>query len=269
MKIFPAIDLRDGKVVRLFQGDYDKMTVYGEDPIAVAKEFEAKGAEYLHAVDLSGAKDGDTPAFQIVKKLTEETGLKVEIGGGIRDEQTIKKYIEAGVFRVILGTVAVKDPDFTAAMIKKYGKKIAIGVDISGRQVAVQGWTQLSDLSVDQVFERLSKDGADCIICTDISKDGAMEGTNRKLYRELSRKYSVKIVASGGISSLEDVAALIDLGIWGAVIGKALYTGDIDLEKAVRLAKSAEIADQFAAREAEALVAESQKTDKESEGGAQ
>jgi len=245
MKIFPAIDLRDGKVVRLLKGDYDKMTVYGEDPVAQAKAFEAQGAEYLHVVDLDGAKDGDNPNFQVVCRLVRETGLKVEIGGGIRDEETIRRYIDAGVFRVILGTIVVKDPEFTSEMIKKYGEKIAAGVDISGRSVAVHGWTEVTPVSVDEVFERLVKDGVSCIICTDISKDGAMEGTNRTLYKELSEKYPVKIVASGGVSSMADVAALIDLKLYGAIIGKAVYTGDIDLAKAVRLAEDIEKADRL------------------------
>ncbi len=240
MKIFPAIDLRDGKVVRLLKGDYDQMTVYGDDPAAQAKAFAAQGAEYLHVVDLDGAKDGDTPNFQVVRRLARETGLKVEIGGGIRDEETIQRYIDAGVFRVILGTIAVKNPAFTSEMIKKYGEKIAVGVDISGRSVAVAGWREITPVSVDEIFKKLTEDGVSCIICTDISKDGAMEGTNRNLYKELSEKYPVKIVASGGVSSMDDVAALKDLNLYGAIIGKALYTGDIDLSEAIRLCEDAE-----------------------------
>lgn len=237
MKIFPAIDLRGGQVVRLLKGDYDQMTVYGNDPLAVAKEFASKGAEFLHVVDLDGAKDGNNPNFDVVKTLAEESGLKVEIGGGIRDEETIKKYIDAGVFRVILGTIAVKNPEFTTEMIKKYGDKIAVGVDISGRQVAIHGWTEVSAISVDEIFEKLAADGVSCIICTDISKDGAMEGTNRALYQELNEKYSVDIVASGGVSDMEDILALKEMDIYGAIIGKALYTGDIDLEDAIGVSK--------------------------------
>lgn len=237
MKIFPAIDLRGGQVVRLLKGDYDQMTVYGNDPLAVAKEFASKGAEFLHVVDLDGAKDGNNPNFDVVKTLAEESGLKVEIGGGIRDEETIKKYIDAGVFRVILGTIAVKNPEFTTEMIKKYGDKIAVGVDISGRQVAIHGWTEVSAISVDEIFEKLAADGVSCIICTDISKDGAMEGTNRALYQELNEKYPVDIVASGGVSDMEDILALKEMDIYGAIIGKALYTGDIDLEDAIGVSK--------------------------------
>lgn len=237
MKIFPAIDLRGGQVVRLLKGDYDQMTVYGDDPLAVAKEFASKGAEFLHVVDLDGAKDGNNPNFDVVKALAEESGLKVEIGGGIRDEETIKKYIESGVFRVILGTIAVKNPEFTTEMIKKYGDRIAVGVDISGRQVAIHGWTEVSAISVDEIFEKLAADGVSCIICTDISKDGAMEGTNRALYEELNEKYPVDIVASGGVSDMEDILALKEMDIYGAIIGKALYTGDIDLEDAIGVSK--------------------------------
>lgn len=237
MKIFPAIDLRDGKVVRLYQGDYDKMTVYGDDPVAVAKGFAAAGAEYLHVVDLDGAKDGDTPNSRIVGRLAAESGLKVEIGGGIRSEAVIKAYLDAGVYRVILGTVAVSDRDFTAEMIRKYGDKIAVGVDISQGKVAVCGWKQISDLSVDDIFARLTEDGVSCIICTDISKDGAMEGTNIALYRRLAKTYPVQIVASGGVSSLKDVEALAEIDIGGAIIGKALYTGAVDLKEAVAIAE--------------------------------
>lgn len=238
MKIFPAIDLRGGKVVRLLKGDYDQMTVFGDDPLAAAKKFAAAGAEFLHVVDLDGAKDGDNPNFDVVRDLALESGLKVEIGGGIRSEETIKRYLDAGVWRVILGTIAVKDPDFTADMIRKYGGRVAVGVDIDGRNAAIHGWTEVSEITVDQIFARLAADGVSCIICTDISKDGAMEGTNRQLYRELFEKYPVDIVASGGVSSMEDVAALADMGVYGAIIGKALYTGDIDLAEAIAAAEA-------------------------------
>ena len=238
MKIFPAIDLRGGKVVRLLKGDYDQMTVFGDDPLAAAKKFAAAGAEFLHVVDLDGAKDGDNPNFDVVRALALESGLKVEIGGGIRSEETIKRYLDAGVWRVILGTIAVKDPDFTADMIRKYGGRVAVGVDIDGRNAAIHGWTEVSEITVDQIFARLAADGVSCVICTDISKDGAMEGTNRQLYRELSEKYPVDIVASGGVSSMEDVAALADMGVYGAIIGKALYTGDIDLAEAIAAAEA-------------------------------
>lgn len=241
MKIFPAIDLRGGKVVRLLKGDYDQMTVFGDDPLATAKGFAAAGAEYLHVVDLDGAKDGDNPNFDVVRTLAASSGLKVEIGGGIRSEAAIKRYLAAGVWRVILGTIAVRDPAFTADMIRKYGEQVAVGVDIDGRNVAIHGWTEVSEITVDEMFGRLADEGASCVICTDISKDGAMAGTNRQLYRELSAKYPVKIVASGGVSSMEDVAALADMGVSGAIIGKALYTGSIDLAEAIKRAEAVKI----------------------------
>ncbi len=237
MKIFPAIDLINGQVVRLLKGDYDKVTVYGNDPLSVAKDFEACGAEFIHIVDLDAAKDGKVHNFNIIKSICENNNLKVEFGGGIRSEDVIKQYIEAGVFRVILGTIAIKNPKFTKEMIKKYKEKIAVGVDISGEMVAIHGWTEVSSVSCDEIFSDLESAGAKCVICTDISKDGAMEGTNLALYRDLSEKYSIDIVASGGVSSIEDVKALKGMNIYGAILGKALYTGAVDLKQAIEVAK--------------------------------
>lgn len=237
MNIFPAIDLINGQVVRLLKGDYDKVTVYGNDPLGVAKDFEAAGAEFIHIVDLDAAKDGKVHNFDIIKSICENTNLKVEIGGGIRTEEVIKQYIEAGVYRVILGTIAIKNPEFTKEMIKKYGERIAIGVDISDGLVAIHGWTEVSAVSCDELFSDLERAGAKCVICTDISKDGAMQGTNLSLYRDLSQKYSIDIVASGGVSSMEDVLALKEMNIYGAILGKALYTGAVDLAKAIEVAK--------------------------------
>ena len=237
MNIFPAIDLINGQVVRLFKGDYDKVTVYGNDPVSVAKDFETAGAEFIHIVDLDAAKDGNVHNFDIVKSICDNTKLKVEIGGGIRSEDVINQYIEAGVFRVILGTIAIKNPDFTKEMIKKYGDKIAIGVDIKDGFVAIHGWTEVSSISCNELFSDLEKAGAKCVICTDISKDGAMSGTNLTLYRDLSKKYSIDIVASGGVSSMDDINALKDMNIYGAILGKALYTGAVDLKTAIEVAK--------------------------------
>ena len=227
MKIFPAIDLINGSVVRLLQGDYDKVTVYGNDALSVAKDFENMGAEFIHIVDLDAAKDGKVHNYDIVKAICDNTSLKVEIGGGVRSEEVIKQYIDAGVYRVILGTIAIKNPEFTKEMIKKYGEKIAIGVDISNKMVAIHGWTEVSSISCDEIFASLEHAGAKCVICTDISKDGAMEGTNLELYSELSQKYSIDIVASGGVSSIDDVKALKSMNVYGAILGKALYTGAV------------------------------------------
>ena len=237
MKIFPAIDLKDKKAVRLLKGDYNKVTIFNDNPVEVAKDFENRGAEYLHVVDLDGAKDGDTTNYDVVKAIIENTSLKVEIGGGIRTEEVIKKYIDAGAFRVILGTVAITEPEFTEEMIKKYGNKIAIGVDISNGFVAVKGWTEISKVSCDELFEKMEKAGADTIICTDISKDGAMEGTNLQLYKELSEKYNIKIIASGGVSDMENIKALKKLNVFGAIVGKALYLGKVDLKEAIEVAE--------------------------------
>ena len=237
MKIFPAIDLYDNKAVRLYKGDYAQMTVYSADPLGVAKEFEAKGAKYLHMVDLAGAKEGTTPHLPLVAKIARETGLFVEIGGGIRDMDTAKQYLDAGVDRVILGTAAVTDPAFTKRAVEAFGEKVAVGVDVRDGYVAVKGWLEQSAVSCEGMFGRMEDMGVRTIICTDISRDGAMRGANRALYGALSKKFRLDIVASGGVSTLEDVKALRDLGLYGAIIGKAYYTGAIDLGQAMEVAK--------------------------------
>lgn len=235
MKLFPAIDLKDKQVVRLYKGDYNQMTVYGTNPLETAKGFKEKGAEYLHVVDLDGAKDGDNPNFSIVADLAANSGLKVEIGGGIRNEEIIKKYIDAGVMRVILGTVAISNPDFVADMVAKYGDKIAVGVDMLNGKVATHGWTNVSEVDGFEFCEKLDAMGVATVICTDISKDGAMQGTNRELYREMAKRFKFGTIASGGVSTLDDVKALNDMNVYGAILGKALYTGAIDLVDAVKI----------------------------------
>lgn len=237
MKIFPAIDLYSGKAVRLFKGDYSKMTVYSENPLEVARDFEQKGAEFIHLVDLEGAKDGTTPNFETVKSIAENTRLFTEIGGGIRSMETVEKYLGAGVDRVILGTAAVENQDFLKAAVNKYGEKIAVGVDIKDGFVAVKGWTEASSYSCSDFCEKMRETGVKTLICTDISKDGAMQGTNRELYRELAEKFDIDIVASGGVSTLDDIKALKKLGLYGAIIGKAYYIGAIDLKEALEAAK--------------------------------
>ena len=237
MKIFPAIDLYSGKAVRLFKGDYSKMTVYSENPLEVARDFEQKGAEFIHLVDLEGAKDGTTPNFETVKSIAENTRLFTEIGGGIRSIETVEKYLGAGVDRVILGTAAVENQDFLKAAVNKYGEKIAVGVDIKDGFVAVKGWTEASSYSCFDFCEKMRETGVKTLICTDISKDGAMQGTNRELYRELAEKFDIDIVASGGVSTLDDIKALKKLGLYGPIIGKAYYIGAIDLKEALEAAK--------------------------------
>lgn len=237
MELFPAIDLIGGCAVRLVKGDYAQKTVYSDNPAEVAKSFAAAGVKYLHVVDLEGAKDGGTPNLETIQNIVEKGGLLVEVGGGIRSEEVIKKYLDAGVFRVILGTAAVQNPVFLEEMIQKYGEKIAVGVDIKDGMVAIKGWTEVSAESCFDFCEKLQKMGVKTIICTDISKDGLLSGTNLKLYKELSEKFSVDIVASGGVTTLDDVKKLADMGMYGAILGKALYTGNIDLKAAVELTK--------------------------------
>lgn len=235
MIIFPATDIISGRAVRLVKGDYDQMTDYG-DPVEHALRFRAAGAEYLHAVDLEGARDGGTPNFDTVKRLVDETALKVEIGGGVRDMATVEKYIGAGVFRVIVGTAAVTEPAFLKEAVKNYGEKIAVGADLRDGNVSIKGWRSDSGLGCYEFFDRLQALGVKTVICTDISKDGLLSGTNVELYRDLSARYSVDITASGGVSTLEDIAALRDMGLYGAIVGKAVYTGDLSLAAAIAAA---------------------------------
>lgn len=237
MNIFPAIDLYDGKAVRLYQGDYNQMTVYDEDPLRVARVFAAAGAKYLHTVDLEGAKSGGTPNLELIRRLAAESGLFVEVGGGIRSMEVIDRYLAGGVGRVILGTAAVTDEALLRQALDKYGEKIAVGADLRDGCVAIKGWTEGSGLRWEDFFERLEKLGVRTVICTDISRDGAMRGANRALYREIQSRFRVDLIASGGVSSLEDVRALAGLGLYGAIIGKAWYTGAVDLREAIEVAQ--------------------------------
>ena len=237
MYIYPAIDLYGGKAVRLFKGDYTQMTVYSDDPVSVAKDFAAAGASHIHLVDLEGAKNGKPANLETIRAIVETTGLFAEVGGGIRDMETVDSYLSIGVSRVILGTAAVKDPDFLHAALQKYGEKIAVGVDLKDGYVAIKGWTETSDLKAEEFFEKMQKLGVRTIICTDISRDGAMKGTNRALYRALSNKFDIDLIASGGVSSMEDVEALAEMKLHGAIIGKAYYIGAVDLKEAVEAAK--------------------------------
>ena len=234
MQIFPAIDLSGGQVVRLYQGDYDKMTVYGADPCAVAREFMAAGAKYLHVVDLDGAKDGTLANFDSIAALAKQGGLYIEVGGGIRTEERIQKYLELGVSRCILGTIAVKDFDFTARMAKKYGDKIAVGVDARDGYVAVSGWLETSKEKGVDFCRRLRDVGVQTVIYTDISRDGAEQGTNLELYRELAGIEGLNITASGGVSSIEELKELQTIGTHAAILGKALYTGRLDLADVIK-----------------------------------
>ena len=237
MYIYPAIDLYGGKAVRLFKGDYAQMTVYSDDPVSVAKDFAAAGASHIHLVDLEGAKIGRPANLSAIAKIVETTGLFAEVGGGIRDMETVDSYLSIGVSRVILGTAAVKDPDFLKEALAKYDEKIAVGVDLKDGLVAIKGWTETSDLKAEDFFIQMQNLGIKTIICTDISRDGAMKGTNRELYRDLSAKFDIDLIASGGVSSMEDVKALAEMKLHGAIIGKAYYIGAVDLKEAVEAAK--------------------------------
>ena len=237
MLVFPAIDLVAQKAVRLYQGDYRQMTVYSEDPVAVAKEMEAQGATCLHLVDLEGARDGGTPNLAIVQRIARETGLFVEIGGGVRARETIETYLDAGVDRVILGTAAVQNEELLRDAVASFGPRIAVGADLRDGKIAIRGWLEESAWTLDAFAAHMEEIGVDTLICTDISRDGAMRGTNRELYRKLVETCSVNITASGGVSSLEDLRALRDLGLYAAILGKAYYTGAVKLPEALEAAR--------------------------------
>ena len=237
MILYPAIDLYQGKAVRLFKGDYNQMTVYNDDPLAVARDFLACGATHIHMVDLEGARDGTTPNLETVKKIKEQTGLFCEVGGGNRTMEIVDRYLSAGIDRVILGTAAVTDPDFLAAALQKYGGKIAVGIDIRDGFVAIKGWTETSDRDAMTFCGQMEAAGVTTVICTDISRDGAMQGTNRALYKTLSETFHMQFIASGGVSSLEDVQHLAAQNLHGAIIGKAYYSGSLDLKQAIEVAR--------------------------------
>lgn len=237
MNIFPAIDLIGGQAVRLEKGDYDKKTVFNSDPVSVAVGFKNDGAEYLHLVDLDGAKSGKTDNFDVIREIVNKSGLKVEIGGGIRNMETVKKYLDTGVMRVIIGTAAITNPEFLDKALEKYGEKIAVGVDIKDGKVAIHGWTEVSQFTCEEFLTQMQTKGVKTVICTDISKDGMMSGTNLELYKSLSEKFTMDITASGGVSTLNDVKTLNDMNMYGAILGKALYVGGIDLKQAIAITK--------------------------------
>ena len=237
MLILPAIDLYEGKAVRLFRGDYARMTVYSGNPASVAADFAEQGAQWVHLVDLEGARDGGTPNLSSVLRIRESCGLRCEIGGGIRSREQVKTYLESGIDRVILGTAALEDPAFLEACVGEYGERIAVGADLRDGFVAVRGWTEVSSVGVFDFCRTLESVGVRTVICTDISKDGAMAGTNHTLYTELKERFSLRFIASGGVSSLSDVRRLSEQGLYGAIIGKAYYTGAIRLKEAIEVAK--------------------------------
>lgn len=237
MHIFPAIDLVAQKAVRLYKGDYAQMTVYSDDPLAVAKDMESQGAAFLHLVDLEGARDGGTPNLPVVERIARETGLFTEIGGGVRDRAAIERYLAAGVDRVILGTAAVQNEALLREAVAAYGERIAVGADVRDGAIAIKGWLETTPWTLEAFAGRMQELGVRTLICTDISRDGAMRGTNRELYRQLSGRYALDITASGGVSTLEDIRALRNMGLYAAIVGKAYYTGDLSLREAIEEAR--------------------------------
>ena len=237
MILFPAIDLAHGEAVRLYKGDFNQKTVYSSDPLSVAMTFKEKGATHIHLVDLDGAKTGESNHFDLICRIKKESGLFAEAGGGIRTEQAIEKYLAQGIDRVILGTVAVEDPTFIPSLPKDWMEHIAVGVDVLDGKVAIKGWTQKSDYDLIDFCKKMQDNGVGVVISTDIGRDGAMQGTNLAMYKELSEKTSMKIIASGGVSSMEDILRLKQGGAYGAIVGKAYYVGAIDLSEAIKEAQ--------------------------------
>lgn len=235
MNIFPAIDLFDSKAVRLYKGDYNQMTVYSTDPLKVALDFKKSNAKYIHIVDLEGAKDGTTPNLDLIIKIKKETGLFVEVGGGIRSMEVIDKYLENGIDRVILGTIAVKNIELLKKAQEKYKDKIAVSVDVKDGYVAIKGWVEKSNILLYDFLKMMEELNIKYIICTDISKDGAMNGTNLELYKKINEEYDLNIIASGGVSSINDIKKLKDMNMYGAIIGKAYYIKAIDLKEAISI----------------------------------
>jgi len=236
--LYPAIDLYEGKAVRLKRGDYAQMTVYSDDPVSVAVNFKKAGATALHIVDLEGARDSEPANFELIKRIVAESGLFVQVGGGIRTTEIIEKYINAGVKRTILGTAAVSVPGFLRESVKMFGEAIAVSVDIKDGLVAVKGWTEVSDLNAIEFCYTVDETGVKTLICTDISKDGMMSGTNMELYKTLRSELSIGLIASGGVSSINEIKNLSEMGMNGAILGKALYTGDIDLGEIINQLKT-------------------------------
>lgn len=237
MIIYPAIDLYEGKAVRLYKGDYAQMTVYSDDPPSLAERFRESGATHMHIVDLEGAKNGETPNFETVVEIKRRGGLFCEIGGGIRSMETIEKYVSAGIDRVILGTAAVTEEGFVERAVKEYGGRIAVGIDIKDGFVAIKGWTEKSEYTSEDFCAKMCSIGVRTMICTDISRDGAMMGTNHGLYAALMEKFDINFIASGGVSSIDDVKRLAAAGLYGAIVGKAYYTGAIELSEAIGVAR--------------------------------
>jgi phosphoribosylformimino-5-aminoimidazole carboxamide ribotide isomerase len=237
MTIYPAIDIFEGKAVRLQRGDYEQMTIYSDDPVSVALGFKKAGATAIHIVDLEGARDGKPANYRVIERIASGSGLFIQVGGGIRTPETIEKYLSTGIKRVILGTAAVSQPGFLKEMVRTYKEAIAVSIDIKDGLVAIKGWTEVSDRDALAFCEAVSALGVQTIICTDISKDGMLCGTNIELYKILRAKLPIAIIASGGVTSAKEISTLSKLGMNGAILGKALYTGAIKLEDVLNVSK--------------------------------
>lgn len=239
MRIYPAIDIRGGNAVRLFQGDYSKEKIYSINPVDVALKFKKAGAERLHVVDLDGALEGELVNKDLIKKIVSSSGLFVQVGGGVRSINRISEYLSAGASRVILGSAAVEDADFVREAVRFFGDKVAVGVDALGGKVAIGGWKKITDIDAYDFCVRLRDGGVRTVICTDISKDGALSGTNLQAYERLVQIKGLRIIASGGITYYEELEKLKEMGVRGAVLGKAIYDGAIGIGKAVEMCKDA------------------------------
>jgi len=236
MEIFPAIDLKEGKAVRLFKGEMNSAKIYSDAPWELAKRFEDMGAKWLHVVDLDGAFAGEAVNLKTVEKIAKAANLQIQIGGGIRDEARIKSYLDSGITRVILGSVALKDPNFTKEMAQKY--RVAVGIDAKEGFVAVQGWAEVSQMRATELATKFAGAGVEAIICTDISKDGTLSGVNVEFTSQIAKASGINTIASGGVKDIEDIRALMRTGdVYGAIVGKAYYEGTLDLKEAFKLGR--------------------------------
>ena len=237
MQIYPAIDLKNKQVVRLYKGDYAKVTVYSDNPVATALSFKEAGAGNIHLVDLDGAKEGSPVNYGVIKDIVSETQLFAEVGGGIRDMRRIENYLKAGAGRVILGTAALESPDFLAEAVKEFGGSVAVGIDAKDGKVATRGWLDVSDTDAAEFAVRVRDAGVKTVIYTDISKDGTLSGTNMEVYGKLVKIGGLNVIASGGITYIDEIRQLARVGVYGAILGKALYAGLLNLADALRAAE--------------------------------
>lgn len=237
MRIYPAIDIKDGKCVRLFKGRFDDMTIYGDDPAAMAKKWESLGGEYIHVVDLDGALKGHGVNAEVIKKICQSVNVPVQTGGGIRTMEDIEYKLSCGIERVIIGTKAVTDAEFVKRAVDKYKEKIVIGIDAKDSMVAIEGWEQVSDFTAVDFAKKMENIGVQTIVYTDIATDGTLAGPNVSAMSEMAKAVKINIIASGGIGSNEHISSLIPTGVEGVIVGKALYTDKVDLSKAIQMCK--------------------------------